>query len=37
MAEAWAGFPRMDITLTLQTKGCESWNVTENKEGGTLK
>lgn len=25
-AEAWAGFSRMDITLTLQTKGFESWN-----------
>lgn len=26
VAEAWAGFSRMDITLTLQTKGFESWN-----------
>jgi len=26
-AEAWGGFSRMDITLTLQTKGFESWNV----------
>ena len=26
MAEAWAGFSRMDIVLTLQTKGFESWN-----------
>lgn len=25
-AEAWTGFSRMDITLTLQTKGFESWN-----------
>lgn len=25
-AEAWAGFSRMDVTLTLQTKGFESWN-----------
>lgn len=25
-AEAWADFSRMDITLTLQTKGFESWN-----------
>lgn len=26
MAEARAGFSRMDVTLTLQTKGFESWN-----------
>lgn len=26
IAEARAGFSRMDITLTLQTKGFESWN-----------
>lgn len=37
MAEAWVTFPRMDISISLQTKGFESWNMTGNKEGGTLK
>ena len=37
MAEACVVFPRMDIVLTLQAKGFESWNMTENKEGGTSK
>lgn len=30
-AEAWAGFSRMDVTLTLQTKGFESWNTEVTK------
>lgn len=34
MAEAWVVFPRMDIALSLQTKGYESWNMARIKEGG---
>ena len=30
-AKAWAGFSRMDVTLTLQTKGFESWNTEVTK------
>lgn len=31
-AEAWNDFSRMDIVLTLQTKGYESWNTTREME-----
>ena len=37
MAEACVTFPRMDIDIYLQTKCFESWNMTGNKEGGTLE